>query len=314
MIDQEEVPGYHASGRNASLVLQSVAEPEVRRIVAESRAAYTSHSAEVGYSEVGSLMLGGPEALERLREPELIDSEFWTPEEVYQRIPIVKGHQFDAALFTPSDGIMDISRLLQFYLDGSRGPDVRMELNCRALEIETAGDGFEVNTTHGKVKAGLIVNAGGAWAPAIARMVGLEPLPMTSYKRHLFILDDVGDLSEGLPFVWSLSKEFYMRPESGGLLFSVCDEEAAEKDFVPTINPELDQRLVDLIWEELPGLKDATQRQVWSCFRTRTPHGGFHLGWADGLKDFLWVAGLGGHGMGASWEVGRIAAEMITSR
>jgi glycine/D-amino acid oxidase-like deaminating enzyme len=311
IIDQEEVPGFHASGRNASLVLQSVAHPEVRQIIAASRRQYSRLSSEVGYESVGSLMLGRRKSLETLRQTDLIESEYLTPEAVLERIPILVGLKFESALWTPSDGVMDISQLLQFYLDGAREGGLRLELNCHATAIRPKAEGFLVESSRGVIETEVVVNAAGAWASEIARMVGLEPLPMTSYKRHLFILDQPQILGEDWPFVWNLEREFYMRPESGGLLFSVCDEEPFEDEFVQTVNPEISQLLAELIWQELPKLQEATQRQVWSCFRTKTPHGGFHLGWSDRLRNFLWVAGLGGHGMGASWEVGRIAAQEI---
>jgi D-arginine dehydrogenase len=311
IIDQEEVPGYHASGRNASLVFQSAAHPEIRQIIATSRKAYSDCSADVGFSEVGSLMLGRRDTLERLRQPDLIQSEFMQPEIIQERIPILLGHDFETALWIPSDGVMDISRLLQFYMNGVREKSFRLELNCRALGIRSGRENFLVECSRGVIEAGIVVNAAGAWASEIARLVRLEPLPMTSYKRHLFILDQVDNLQADWPFVWNLDKHFYLRPESGGLLFSVCDEEPFEKDFVHNVNSEISQSLVELIWQEMPKLRDATQRKVWSCFRTRTLDGGFHLGWSEELKNFLWVAGLGGHGMGASWEVGRLAAQKI---
>jgi D-arginine dehydrogenase len=311
IIDKEEIPGFHASGRNASLVLQAVAHPEVRRIVAASRKEYTKHRSEVGYSEVGSMMLGPRNILEGLREPTIIESALLSPETVYRRMPILDGHRFEAALWTPSDGVMDISKLLQFYLDGARRKGYRLELNCAARAIRSEAGYFIVESSKGTIRASVLVNAAGAWASEIARMASVEPLPMTSFKRHLFVLDQVGKLEENWPFVWSLEQEFYMRPESGGLLFSVCDEEAFETGFVQTVNSEISQDLVTLIWQELPKLQDATQRQVWSCFRTKTPDGGFHLRWSSDLKNFLWVAGLGGHGMGASWEVGRLASREI---
>jgi len=314
IIDKEEVPGYHASGRNASLVLQSVSHPEIRGIIAASRRAYSSNHVALGFAEVGSLMLGRRGTLETLRQPDLVESQFISPEAVRERVPILKGHRFETALWTPSDGVMDISKLLHFYLQEARKAGARLELNCRSLAIRTEQDSFLVQSPKGEFKAGFLVNAAGAWANEIAGMSGLEPLPMTAYKRHLFVLDQVGNLAEDWPFVWSLDREFYLRPESGGLLFSVCDEEPAQKDFVQSVNPEISQSLSELIWRELPVLREATQRKVWSCFRTRTPDGSFHLGWDRELKHFLWVAGLGGHGMGASWEVGRIAAEKIVAR
>ncbi|MGW8181846.1 MAG: NAD(P)/FAD-dependent oxidoreductase, partial [bacterium] len=153
VIDQEEVPGFHASGRNASLVLQSVAHPEIRKIVATSRKSYSKYHADVGYTEVGSLMLGGRESLERLRQPGLIESEFMPPDVVRERIPILLDHEFETALWTPSDGVMDISKLLQFYLKGAQEGGCGFELNRRATGIRRKNGTFFVETSQGVIEA-----------------------------------------------------------------------------------------------------------------------------------------------------------------
>jgi glycine/D-amino acid oxidase-like deaminating enzyme len=75
------------------------------------------------------------------------------------------------------------------------------------------------------------------------------------------------------------------------------------------VSPDISQSLAELVWVELPALREATQREVWSCFRTKVPDGSFVIGWDRAAENFFWVAGLGGHGMGSSWEVGRLAAE-----
>ena len=62
VIEREKVPGVHASGRNAGLILQSVADPAVRRTIAASRRYYADHSSEVGFRACGSLLLGGRRA------------------------------------------------------------------------------------------------------------------------------------------------------------------------------------------------------------------------------------------------------------
>lgn len=311
IIEREEVPGFHASGRNASLLLQSVAHPEVRAIAARSQRAYSVHAEEIGYRPVGSLQLGSLDQLEPLRQPDLIESEFWTPEEVRRLIPVLEGHSFEAALLTPSDGVIDISQLLHFYLKGARKKGCQLDLIRKVTAIEKTGKHFRVETTKGTLEAGVVVNAAGAWASEIAGLAGALPLPTASYKRHLFILEKVPNIDPAWPFVWSIAENFYFRPESGGLLFSVCDEELTRDNFIPNVTPGITEKLADLIAEELPTLEDALHRQVWACFRTKTPSGGFHLGWSSEVEGFYWVAGLGGHGMGASWEVGRIAAQTI---
>lgn len=174
IVDQEEVPGYHASGRNASLVLQSVAHPEVRNIVATSRKAYSRHHADVGFAEVGSLMLGSRESLDKLRQPDLIESELMPPKAVRERVPILLGHEFEAALWTPSDGVMDISKLLQFYLQGAQEGGFGMEVNRRVTAIRRKRKTFFVDTSQGVIEAEYVVDAAGAWANEIAGLVGLE--------------------------------------------------------------------------------------------------------------------------------------------
>ena len=315
LVEKEEIPGTHASGKNASLVLQSIENPEVRKILAASRKAFTQHHQEVGFEELGSLQLGAPGDLEKLQDPDLIESHILEPSEARKKTPLLQDHEFEAALWTPSDGVMDISRLLYFYLDKARScGNFEVCLNCEVTGIRRRDGRYLIETSLGPIECNLIVNAAGAWAPSIAEIAGIESLQMNSFKRHLFILEGIPVIDLKSPFVWNIAENFYFRPESGGVLFSVCDEELAESEFNPTVNSSIELQLAELIDAQLPAMENALKRQVWSCFRTKTPHGGFYIEWSKNHPSLLWVAGLGGHGMGTSWEVGRLAADKILSR
>ena len=52
VIEREEVPGVHASGRNASLILQTVTDPVVRLATARSRREFTRLHAELGFQDL----------------------------------------------------------------------------------------------------------------------------------------------------------------------------------------------------------------------------------------------------------------------
>ncbi|HLV02866.1 MAG TPA: FAD-dependent oxidoreductase [Acidobacteriota bacterium] len=312
IVEKEELPGYHASGRNASLVLQSVAEPEVRRLLTNSRRQYARLAQEIGFRPCGSLLLGTAQELEQMRDDE-VESSILTQQEVIDRVPILDGHSFSSALWTPSDGIMDIARLLNYYLQEARNRGTQIQCNCGVTGIEGKGP-FRVHTTTGTIEAAVVVNAAGAWARSVARMAGASSPTLNAYKRHLFVLDRVDSIDHDWPFVWSLDRNFYFRPESGGLLFSICDEELETENFEESISDGISERLAELILSELPLLHNTVQRQVWSCFRTKTADGLFQIGPDPLLESFYWVAGLGGHGMGSSWEVGRKAAEAILAR
>lgn len=312
IIDQETLPGYHASGRNASLLLQSVENPELREILAASRENYEAHSQRIGFSPCGSILLGSEAVLERQRSPERIPSSYLKPEEVYRRCPLLKGHSFAAALWTPSDGVIDISALLQFYLQEATSKGVELLLDCR-LEAVLPDDTVRVETSRGLIESRTVVNAAGAWADQVGRQVRGAPQPMKPYKRHLFVLDEVGPVDSDWPFIWSLAENFYFRPESGGILFSICDEQICNS-LEPTVEPEMWENLAEFIHQQLPQLEDAVQRKVWSCFRMKTSSGLFHIGWDAVRPELFHVAGLGGHGMGSSWEVGRLAAQALLER
>jgi D-arginine dehydrogenase len=309
VIDKEQVPGFHASGRNASLVRHSVEIPEIRRAVAASSEVYRQQQAETGFTQSGSLLLGTRDQLAAVRETALIDSFYEDPREVRQQIQLLRNHHFEAVLRTPSDGVMDIAKLLQFYLGQAQRRGVHFLLDC----VLTGVDGtrsFRLQTSQGQIEAEYLINAAGAWAPVVARMAGAANLSLNPLKRHLFVLDAPSDVGAGWPFVWSLDHNFYFRPESGGLLLSICDEEVSS-GFEPTVSPDISQSMVNLVWDQLPALRDAAQRQVWSCFRTLSPDGSFVVGWDYKVDRFFWVAALSGHGMGASWGIGQLAAQQF---
>lgn len=309
ILEREQVPGVHASGRNASLILQSVADTAIRRVVAASARQYAARSDALGFLQTGSLLLGTPERLETLREPDRIPSRLRTPAAVHARLPLLDGHRFEAALETPGDGVIDIWALLQHYLAGARARGVTLRLSCEVREI-VGGAPFRIETNRGRLQATRLINAAGAWASDLAAMAGATPLPLTPWKRHLFALENVASVDSEWPFVWNLEPEFYFRPDAKGLLFSLCDEEKALA-LEPVVTAGVTERAAELIWQQLPALRDTVKRDVWSCFRTKTPDGRFLIGWDPQCDGFFWVAGLGGHGVGSSWDAGRIAASVF---
>ncbi len=307
IVEREKTPGAHASGRNASLLLQSVADPDLRRATAASRAAYLDHRAAIGFQELGSVLLGTHRQIEEVREVDLVPSRRLTAEEVTRLVPPLAGHCFEAALLTPGDGVIDTWALLNLYLDGARSRGVELSTDCEVLGV-TGGPPFAVRTSQGSFEAAVLVNAAGAWASRIAEMAGVEAAPLVPKKRHLFVLDGVGPVDPAWPFAWDLDREFYFRPESGGVLFSICDEETGTGSLEPTVSPAISEALAQRVLAHLPAFEAARIRRVWSCFRTFAEDERFTIGWDPVQEGFFWAAGLGGHGMGCSWEAGRLAA------
>lgn len=319
IVEQEKTPGAHASGRNASLFRQSEPDPAIRAAAVAGRPVYERHAGEIGYEPVGSILLGRPETLEPARVHETgAESRGRAPEEVVDRVPLLEGHAFESALETPGDGVIDTWALLTLYLRGARSRGVELLTECPVEEVRTTDrGGYRLLTPRGEIATDRIVNAAGGWAAELAARAGIGGPELIPYKRHLFVLDGpAGEdfpIDPAQPFVWDLERGFYLRPESGGLLVSICDEEPARSGsrLEETVSPGIEEALAETIHAHLPRLRDARLRRVWSCFRTKAPDGRFVIGPAPGEERFFWVAGLGGHGMGCSWEIGRLAAESL---
>jgi D-arginine dehydrogenase len=205
--------------------------------------------------------------------------------------------------------VIDIWALLQHYLAGARSRGVTLRLSCEAQGI-SGNHPFRIETSRGPIEATYLINAAGGWAGEVAAMAGASRQPLTPWKRHLFALKEIGSVDPDWPFVWNLGPEFYFRPDAQGLLFSLCDEEDGSS-LEPLVSPGISERAAEFVWKELPAMRSAAERDVWSCFRTRVPDSRFVIGWDPLCEGFFWVAGLGGHGVGSSWEVGRIAASLF---
>jgi D-arginine dehydrogenase len=306
LLERAPRAGAHASGRNARLVLQSVAEPTVRRLTAASAAAYAERAGELGFLRCGSLLLGSPAAFLPLLDA-AVESRELDAAAVRERVPPVAGHGFAAGLHTPGDGVLDPHRLLSFYLEGARRGGVRVDLGVEVTAV--AGEGpFRVETTAGPLQAERMVDAAGAWAGELAACAGAAPVPLIAYKRHLFLLD--ATLPPALPYVWDLALDAYFRADEEGTLACMCDEEPAG-DLAETVTPGVEELLRERLRGLAPALARAPLLRAWSCFRTKAPDGLPVIGPDPQRPAFWWLAGLGGFGLGASWEVGRIAARAL---
>ncbi len=167
-----------------------------------------------------------------------------------------------------------------------------------------------VQTGSEEIVTDILVNAAGAWAAEIARLAGATDIPLTPYRRHLFVTQPLDWVQPDWPLVWDLTHELYFRPESGGLLLSPCDE-TAHPPAAPATDPAALELLAEKVTHCLLHLSDLPIRNCWAGLRTMAPDRRFVVGWDPGLKGFFWVAGLGGHGVTASYAVGLLAASLI---
>jgi D-arginine dehydrogenase len=279
VVEKEALAGVHSSGRNAAIVRERVDDPVLQPVMSES-ASFLRGGLLAAFERRGVLQVGIGE------------------EDVRKYFPRARG----VGLWCPDDGTIDVAGLLRAYLAGAQ---VRFDTSVAGWTGK--GGRLRVETSRGEIVCGLLVNAAGPWAGT------LGDLPLTPMNRHLFVTTPMDWVDPSWPSVWDGEGGLYFRPESGGLLLSCCDETPAEpgdyhEDFARI------EELAGKVDSLQPGLGELSISSTWVGQRVLAPDRRFVIGFDTRNDHVFHVAGLGGHGVTASYAVGRIAARMITER
>jgi len=302
VVEREDAPGMHASGRNAGLLRQSSSDgPTAGALRSGARAARRILSRVPGsFKACGSLVLGPAVAkLQAGPQARLIDAS--------GVVPGLAGR----GLFDPEDGVIDPHALLSAYLDAARLRGARFRFGEAVLGVEARrGRVTGVVTSGGTLRADVVVNGAGAWAGELARACGSEGITMEPKRRHLFRGGLDRPECRDWPFVWNDAEGVYFRPEGEGLLLSPCDTEPHAPG-APEVDPARRDELADKLDRVFGALGEWRLGGGWACLRTFARDGRFVIGHDPRVPGLFWVAGLGGHGVTASWSVGRLAAEVL---
>ncbi|MCX7012550.1 MAG: FAD-dependent oxidoreductase [Candidatus Sumerlaeota bacterium] len=324
VVEQEDAPGIHSSGRNAAMIRQLVSDPEIAALGREGAAFVRRIPPDwdepVQFDANGSLLLGLGPAAESLRRDLAearragLEAEWRAAEQCLAQVPVLEGAEFEGGVWCPTDGVVDVAALLQGYLREARKRGARLLTRCAVEGFDVRNRRVEgVRTSQGLIRCKTAINAAGAWAGEVARRAGAADLPLAPYRRHIFVSGPLDWVRRDWPFVWDVAHEVYFRPEPPGLLLSPCDEA-----IVPPGMPAEDSAAVELLGQKLerhlPRLADITISRSWAGLRTLASDHKFVIGWDRVVEGFLWVAALGGHGVTTSAAVGSLAARLLLGR
>src|ERR671913_1542207 len=107
LLEQEAIPGFHSSGRNAAMIRQCVSEPALFDLTRDGAAFLRNLPSDwpepVQFKQNGSLLLGSAGGWEQLqKEAEIgrslgVDVELWTPTQARRHVTALDNAQFDGA-------------------------------------------------------------------------------------------------------------------------------------------------------------------------------------------------------------------------
>lgn len=323
LLEQEDAPGYHSTGRSAAEFVLSYNPPEICRLARLAKPFFDHPPA--GFAEVplltqrGGLVIADVEKVDQLREQfdalsPLVPGLLWlTPEEAIERVPFLAREAVAGAYFDPQYWDIDADALMQGYQRRARNTGTSIHLKCGLVAAQREEEWWLIQTESGTFRAKTIVNAAGAWADTVAAICGVRPLSITPLRRTAIL----ADLPEGadasrLPEINEISDSFYFKPEGGRLLVSPADETPCEPS---DVQPEE----IDIAWA-VHHLESATSIRVkrvdtsWAGLRSFSPDRLPVVGFAGDQPGFFWLAGQGGFGILTSPALGELAACLITGK
>ena len=312
LLEGEDRPGYHATGRSAAFWEPTYGGPGIAPLTLASgdwlgeqgfltkrgaiyvgrdddRAALDAFVARFAATDIATEPVDRP-ALEAVI-PGLLPA--WT-----------------RGVRQPDCADIDVARLHAHYLAQARRGGARLETRARVAEARFEDGAWRLRTEGGsRYAARRLVNAAGAWADAIAALSGIAPLSIAPKRRTMIQLATDPAPPATMPLILAIDGRFYFKPEAGRLWLSPHDEvpsdpcDAAPEESAVAEAIDRFEHVVD--WR----VKRVEHR--WAGLRSFAPDRLPVIGPDPGEPSFFWFAGQGGWGIQTAPAAAALAARML---
>ncbi|MBB4285575.1 NAD(P)/FAD-dependent oxidoreductase [Roseospira goensis] len=321
LLEREEHPGYHSTGRSAALFSETYGPLPVRRLSTASRPFL--EAPPPGFADTPLL---GPRGLMFLGEPGHEDAveafaaearaggavvEVLDDAGLRDRVPILRPGVFSRAALEPEAMDLDVHSLHHGFLRGLKAAGGLVSTRAEAAAITRSGDLWHVETRAGaRFAAPILVNAAGAWADEIAVLAGAAPLGLVPKRRTGIMLDPPLGLDvRRWPLTGDLTDQFYIKPEGGRLMLSPADA-------TPVPPQDVQPEVLDIAramdrFLSVTTLRVDTHGETWAGLRNFVADHDPVAGFAAEAPGFFWLAGQGGYGIQTAAALGRLAAALI---
>lgn len=305
MIEAEDMPGRHATGRSAAFWHESYGGAGVQPLSAASFAFLDSPPP--AFSDRGFLLPRTALTIGRGDEAAAVDAfvaEFsgrgvdvtrLAGAEVAAKIAGLRPGWTEAA-YEPACRDIDVGALHAAYLRAAKRAGASLATRAPLQSARRIGDGWEVRTAAGTIAAVAIVNAAGAWADEVAVLCGIAPMGIQPLRRTVLQVRLDAPVPASLPLVVHVGGGFYFKGESEGRVWLSPHDETpmAACDAVPD---EID---VALAIDRLQSVVDwpvAAVERKWAGLRSFAPDRMPVFGADPHEPGFIWCAGQGGVGI-----------------
>jgi sarcosine oxidase subunit beta len=315
------------TGRSAAIVRQHYSTPLMAHLAQASIAKFVAMEEELGRSGgyvasgyhflVPSALLGAARTNVLMQQGLGIDTRFLEAGEI-ERIPWLDPDGVAAVIHEPAGGYADPVRTTEAYLAAFArfGEEVRLGVPCRGLLRD--GDRIVgVRLNPGEIASGMVVNAAGPWARALAASAGLA-LELRAVREQ----DTIWQGRPGRPHpTTSISNAvdaIYLRPSGAdrfviGRGFPKDYEEVDPDDFSESADDDFVRDVQERALRRFPTLAGMSLVHAYTALYDVTPDWYPFVGPRAGLEGYADASGGSGHGFKIAPALGEALARWITT-
>ncbi|MEH6521862.1 NAD(P)/FAD-dependent oxidoreductase [Sulfitobacter sp.] len=316
LLERENQPGYHTTGRSAALYTVAYGPPIIRALTRASGPFFnvpdSPYLTEPLLSKRGAVFVARKDqlaALAALKEELGSAVKSLDASQVTQMVPLLREGYAAGGLHDEAASDIDVHALHQHYLRVFKAAGGTLVTRAEVTTIRR-GEDWIVHTTAGRFRAPVVVNASGAWGDEIAALAGVAPRGLTPKQRTAMIVAaPEGMTPDGWPMVVDVEEQFYLKPDAGKLLISPADAE-------PTVpcDAQPDELWVAHCIDRIERAFDLSVRRIenkWAGLRNFLPSGCPLAAYDTDARGFFWLVGQGGYGIQTAPALARAAAALI---
>ena len=237
LLEAEDAPGYHSTGRSAAMWVPEYGPPVIRALTKASGPFF--HDPPQGFVEASILTPKGEMMLALNGQEDEIEKELEksaegsfmrvSPEEIAEHVPLIKKQEIVGGLLDKGAYEIDVDVLFQGFLRAYKARGGTLVCDARVSALSREDGHWQLETPVGSFQAPVVINASGAWGDVVAEIAGVNKVGLVPKRRSAALVPapDGVDVSNW-PLGFGAGETFYFKPSSGQLMISPADETPVE--------------------------------------------------------------------------------------
>jgi D-arginine dehydrogenase len=320
LLEMERQAGYHTTGRSAAMFAPAYGPPPIRALTRASADFF--NAPPPGFTETPILSPRDTLLIARADQHGTFDTLYrdlstdgsvtvLDAEALAARYPLLADGYADRAILDTNGSDIDVAALHQGYLRAFKARGGETHLSTEVHGLRRDGSVWHISTPGGEFVARTVINAAGAWGETLGRMAGAEPIGLVPKRRTAMTVAAPKDFdTRDYPLIVDIEEQFYLKPETGGLLISPANE-----DPQPPCDVQPDEMDIALCIDRIERAFKLSVKRIdskWSGLRSFVADKCPVVGYSDVAPGFFWFVGQGGYGIQSAPAMARLGAALAT--